>query len=202
MRVIERPLGAALLLEQARHHDARGSFARIFCRQLLAEAGIMVDVVQANVSHSQSRYTLRGLHLQHGRSAEIKVVQCLRGALFDVIVDLRPDSPTYCAWRGFELTADNGRVLVVPEGFAHGFLSLTPDVLLAYLVSAPYDPVAERGYRYDDPAFGIDWPHPPAIISTKDLDHAPFTIEGGATQSRRTRQASGPLRADDLVGAA
>lgn len=202
MRLIERPLGAALLLEQARHHDARGSFARIFCQRMLAEAGIAVDVAQANISHSQSRHTLRGLHLQHGRSAEIKVVQCLRGALFDVIVDLRPGSPTYCVWRGFELTADNGRVLVVPEGFAHGFLSLTPDVLMAYLVSAPYDPAAERGYRYDDPAFGIDWPHPPAIVSTKDLDHAPFAVEREATQSKRAGQGSAARRADDLVGAA
>jgi dTDP-4-dehydrorhamnose 3,5-epimerase len=92
----------------------------------------------------------------------------------DVIVDLRPLSPTFCRWQGFELSADNGRVLVVPEGFAHGFLSLTADVQLAYLVSAAYDPEAEIGFRFDDPAFGIAWPAPPAVVSAKDLSHAPF----------------------------
>ena len=174
MRLVERPFGAALLLEQRRHPDDRGSFARLFCRSTLAAAGIVVDVAQANLSHSRRRHTLRGLHLQVGRSAEIKVVQCLAGRLFDVIVDLRPASPTFRRWQGFELSAANGRVLVVPEGFAHGFLSLTDDVLMAYLVSAPYDPVAERGFRFDDPAFAIAWPSPPAAVSAKDLAHPPF----------------------------
>ena len=175
MRVIERPFDKAVLLEQVRHVDARGSFARVFCRATLAEAGVGIDVAQANLSHSRTAHTLRGLHLQIGRSAEIKVVQCLQGRLFDVIVDLRPASPTFCRWQGFELSAENGRVLVVPKGFAHGFLSLTPDVLMAYLVSAPYAAAAERGFRFDDPAFEIAWPHPPAVISEKDLGHPPFS---------------------------
>ena len=121
-------------------------------------------------------FALRGLHLQRGRSAEVKIVQCLTGALFDVIVDLRPESPTFCHWQGFVLSAENGRMLVVPEGFAHGFLSLTADVQLAYLVSAAYDPAAECGFRFDDPAFAISWPAPPAVVSAKDRGHAPFTL--------------------------
>ena len=177
MRLIERPFGAALLFEQVRHSDQRGFFARTFCREVLAAEGIEVDVAQANLSHSRERHTLHGLHLQRGASAEIKIVQCLSGALFDVIVDLRPTSPTFCRWQGFELSAENGRVLVVPEGFAHGFLSLTAGVQLAYLVSAPYDPAAEQGFRFDDPAFGIHWPAPPAVVSAKDLGHAPFAPE-------------------------
>jgi dTDP-4-dehydrorhamnose 3,5-epimerase len=177
MRLIERPFGAAALFEQVRRGDERGFFARTFCREVLAAEGIEIDVVQANLSFSAARHTLRGLHLQLGSSAEIKIVQCLTGALFDVVVDLRPTSPTFCRWQGFELSAENGRVLVVPEGFAHGFLSLTSDVTLSYLVSAPYDPAAERGFRFDDPAFAIGWPAPPAVVSTKDLGHLPFAPE-------------------------
>ncbi len=195
MRLVDRPFGAGLLFEQARHRDARGSFARVFCRAALAAAGMPLDVVQANLSHSRTRHTLRGLHLQLGASAEIKVVQCLHGRLFDVIVDLRPASPTFCHWQGFELSAENGRVLAVPEGFAHGFLSLTPDVLMAYLVSAPYDPHAERGFRYDDPAFAIVWPQPPAVVSDKDLGHPPFTPAALAPEADRAAAGAAMERA-------
>ena len=174
MRLIERPFGAAALFVQERHEDARGVFARLFCRAALAAHGGDFAVAQANMSKSHARHTLRGLHLQVGRQAERKVVQCLAGAVFDVIVDLRPGSPTFCRWRGFELSAENGHVLVIPKGFAHGFLTLTPDVLMAYLVSAPYAPGSERGFRYDDPAFAIDWPAPPAVVSARDLAFAPF----------------------------
>jgi dTDP-4-dehydrorhamnose 3,5-epimerase len=167
-------MGAAALFEPTRHSDERGFFARTFCRETLASEGISVEIAQANLSYSRTRHTLRGLHMQRGRSAEVKIVQCLKGALFDVIVDLRPESPTFCRWQGFELSAENGRVLVVPEGFAHGFLSLTEDVQLAYLVSAAYDPEAEIGFRFDDPAFAVAWPAAPAVVSAKDLGHAPF----------------------------
>ena len=177
MRLIDRPMGAAALFEQTRHLDERGAFARIFCRASLAEQGIVADITQANLSHSQSAHTLRGLHMQLGASAEVKIVQCLQGRLFDVIVDLRPASPGFLGWQGFELSAENGRVLVVPEGFAHAILTLTPDVLLAYLVTSPYDAEAERGFRFDDPAFNIAWPHPPEVISAKDRSHPLFTMQ-------------------------
>jgi dTDP-4-dehydrorhamnose 3,5-epimerase len=177
MKLIDRPLRAAALFEQTRHLDERGAFARIFCRASLAEHGIATNISQANLSHSCRARTLRGLHMQLGASAETKVVQCLQGRLFDVIVDLRPESPSFLRWRGFELSAENGRVLVVPEGFAHGILTLTADVLLAYLVTAPYDAEAERGFRFDDPAFGIAWPHPPEVISAKDRRHPPFAMD-------------------------
>ena len=184
MRLIERPLGSAALFEQTRYLDERGAFARIFCQASLAEQGIVADIAQANLSHSRQPYTLRGMHLQIGASAETKIVQCLRGRLFDVIVDLRPESPSYLSWQGFELSAENGRVLVVPEGFAHGILTLTPDVLLAYLVTAPYDAAAERGFRFDDPAFGIAWPHPPKVVSAKDRSHPPFALDRLAPELR------------------
>ena len=177
MQLIDRPLGAAALFEQTRHLDERGAFARIFCRASLARHGIAAGIAQANLSHSRSALTLRGMHLQLGASAETKVVQCLQGRLFDVIVDLRPASSSFLAWQGFELSAENGRVLVVPEGFAHGILTLTPDVLLAYLVTSPYDAAAERGFRFDDAAFGIAWPHPPEVISAKDRSHPPFALD-------------------------
>lgn len=183
MRLIERPFGAGALLEQERHGDARGFFARIFCREALRPWGGGFAVAQANVSRSIWRHTLRGLHLQAGTNAERKVVQCLAGAIFDVIVDLRAESPTFRHWRGFELSADNGRLLIIPEGFAHGFLTLTPDVLMAYLVSTPYAPEAERGFRFDDPAFAIDWPARPKVISPRDLGHPPFTPAGLAAET-------------------
>lgn len=177
MRLIERPLGAAMLLEQERRQDSRGFFARAFCKRELGELGLGVDVTQGNLSSSPERLTLRGLHLQIGRSSERKVVQCLKGAIFDVIVDLRPESPGFRTWRGFELSAENGRILAIPEGFAHGFLTLRPDVLVLYLTSAAYDPAMERAFRYDDPAFGIAWPEPPAVVSPRDLAHLPFQPE-------------------------
>lgn len=177
MRLIERPFGAAALLEQERHVDDRGFFARAFCRAELAALDLDFAVAQANVSSSPLPATLRGLHLQVGSAAERKVVQCLKGAIFDVIVDLREGSPTFAAWRAFELSARNGRILVIPEGFAHGFLTREADVLVAYLTSAAHAPALERGFRFDDPAFAIAWPAPPAVISPRDLAHPPFGRE-------------------------
>jgi len=174
MRLIEQPLAAAALLEQERHRDERGFFARAYCQSELETLGLGFDITQANLSSSPQPHTLRGLHLQIGQSAERKLVQCLSGAIFDVIVDLRPASPDFRSWRGFELSARNGRMLVIPEGFAHGFLTLEPDVIVLYFTSGAYAPAMERGFRFDDPAFTIDWPHMPAIVSRRDLGHAPF----------------------------
>ena len=125
-------------------------------------------MVQANTSFNHKAGTLRGMHYQASPCQETKLVRCTRGALYDVIVDLRPDSPTYRRWSGVELTADNDRMLYVPVDFAHGFITLEDNTEVNYLVSEAYAPGAERGLRWDDPGLGIEWPRPVAVISEKD----------------------------------
>lgn len=159
--------------------DERGFFARVWCAREFEEAGINASVVQANLSYNRRRGTLRGLHYQIAPHAETKVVRCTRGAIFDVAVDLREDSPSYLQWVGVELRDDLHNMLVVPEGCAHGFQTLTDDVEVSYQVSAAYAPQAERGARYDDPAFGIEWPLPVAAISDKDARWAAFAPAKG-----------------------
>jgi dTDP-4-dehydrorhamnose 3,5-epimerase len=157
-----------LVLQTRPRIDARGSFARCFCRAELTAHGLDPAIEQANLSFSAEAGTLRGLHYQLPPSAETKIVTCLQGALHDVVLDLRPDSPTYGRHAGVELTPGNGRVVVVPEGCAHGFLTLTDATLLLYLVTAAYDPVRERAVRWDDPGFAIDWPLRPSVLSPRD----------------------------------
>jgi dTDP-4-dehydrorhamnose 3,5-epimerase len=167
-------LAGAFVIDIERREDSRGFFARTWCARELAEHGLNVNVVQANMSYNKARGTLRGMHYQVAPYAETKLVRCTRGAIYDVIVDLRPDSPTFKRWIGVELTADNRRALFVPEGFAHGFITLEDDTDVMYQVTAFYTPGAEAGLRYDDPAFGIEWPVPVAVISDKDQSWAPF----------------------------
>lgn len=175
MRVAGRPLPGMLVLDPEPRTDARGSFARVFCREELRRMGVAgASIEQANVSRSLRRGTLRGLHYQLPPSAEIKVVSCARGALHDVVLDLRPDSPAFGRWAAVELTEDNGRIVVVPEGCAHGFLTLADDTVAHYLVTASYDPVRERGVRWDDPAFSISWPFAPSRLSERDAAHPDF----------------------------
>lgn len=163
-------IDAVRVIAPIQRGDERGFFARMFDSRLFTEAGLAGLFVNINNSFSARRHTLRGLHRQLPPSAEAKVVRCVRGALFDVAVDLRPQSPTHRRWVGRELSADNRLMLYVPEGFAHGFLTLQADTEAIYLSSAYYDPARERGYRWDDPAFAIDWPHTPAVISAKDAN--------------------------------
>jgi dTDP-4-dehydrorhamnose 3,5-epimerase len=168
MRFDETDLRNAWLIEPVPAHDDRGFFARTFCARQYAERGLTTRFVQNSTSQSIARGTLRGMHFQHAPHAEAKVVSCLQGAIWDVIIDLRADSPTFCQWQGFELTAENRRQLYVPEGFAHGFQTLSGDTQVGYLISAFYAPQASGGVRYDDPAFAIDWPLPVSAISEKD----------------------------------
>ena len=155
--------------------DERGSFARTWCRDSFAAAGIAFQPSQASLSDNRWRHTLRGLHWQASPAAEQKLVRCLRGAVFDVAVDLRPDSPSYRRWTALQLMPAAHNALFIPTGCAHGFLTLSDDALVEYLIDAAYEPAAARGARWDDPAFGIDWPAPPAVISGRDRawpDHA------------------------------
>jgi len=149
--------------------DERGSFARTFCCDEFSKNGLVNTFVQHSVSHSKHRHTLRGMHFQTAPYQEVKVVSCLQGAIWDVALDLRNGSPTFGKWTAEELTAGNGKRLYIPKGFAHGFLSLSNDAVVSYLISERYNPEASSGVSYDDPAFAIQWPARPAVISEKDL---------------------------------
>lgn len=164
----ETELKGAYIIDLERREDDRGFFARTWCQQEFEAHGLVARIVQANMSYNKLKGTLRGMHYQRAPYAETKLVRAVRGAILDVIVDLRPDSPTYRRWIGVELTADNRRALFVPEGFAHGFQTLEDDTDVSYQVSAFYTPGAEGGARYNDPAFDIQWPLPVSVISDKD----------------------------------
>lgn len=170
MKVVETPLAGAYLLEPERIVDHRGFFGRIWCADELAEYGLVTEIAQTNVGFSHEPGTLRGLHFQRGEHAEVKLVRCTRGAVFDVIVDLRPDSATVGQWFGAELSESNHRMMYVPAGFAQGYLTLTPDAEIYYHTSQRYAPHAASGVRFDDPAFRIEWPHPIRVISDQDLN--------------------------------
>lgn len=163
------PLQGAYLISLEKRGDNRGFFARFFCEAEFRAQGLVPQFTQVNTSLSAKAGTLRGMHYQLPPSAEVKVVRCMRGALFDVIVDLRAGSPTFGKWFGAELNDDNRLMMYVPKGFAHGFVTLRDDVEALYFVSDPYAQQAERGLRWDDPAIGIAWPVTPTEISAKDL---------------------------------
>lgn len=164
----ETPLKDACIIEIEKREDQRGFFARGWCQKEFEEHGLNSRLVQANISFNHKKGTLRGMHYQLAPFAETKLVRCTRGALYDVIIDVRPDSPTYKQWFGVELTGDNYRMLYVPEGFAHGFQTLEDNTEATYQVSEFYAPGHEQGVRYNDPAFAIQWPLEVQVISDKD----------------------------------
>lgn len=178
MRFIQTPLPGVWEIELDRHADERGWFARTFDATEFRERGLDPGVVQCNASFNTRAGTLRGLHYQVDPHGEPKLVRCVRGEIFDVAVDLRPDSPGYCAWHGVRLSAENGRAFYMPTGIAHGFQTLTDDTEVLYMMGAPYVPEAARGVRFDDPTFAIDWPEPPAggrIVSDRDRAFPDFS---------------------------
>lgn len=174
-RIEPTPLAGVHVVRPDGIVDARGFFARMFDSRVFAEAGLVDHFVNINNSFSGARHTLRGMHLQRPPSAEAKLVRCVRGALFDVAIDCRAASPTRRQWFGIELTGENRAMLYVPEGCAHGFLTLADDTEAIYLSSAFHDPASERGLRWDDPAIGVTWPAPPAVISDKDRAWPDYT---------------------------
>ncbi len=167
-------LKGAFLVDLEPHEDERGSFARSFCRQEFAARGLETGIAQCNVSFNRKRGTLRGMHFQRPPMAEAKLVRCTRGAVYDVILDLRPGSPTCCRWEAAELTEDNSRMIYVPEGFAHGFQTLVDGAEVFYHMFQSYSPEQSAGVRFDDPAFGITWPIADPIVSAKDRAYPPF----------------------------
>jgi dTDP-4-dehydrorhamnose 3,5-epimerase len=169
MTFTETALAGAYVIDLERRTDDRGFFARAWCRREFEEHGLSPELVQCNVAYNKVAGTLRGMHYQREPHAEAKLVRCTRGALYDVIIDLRQDSPTYKQWIGVELNDENRRMLYVPEGFAHGYQTLVDGTEAFYQVSEYYTPEAEAGVRWDDPAFGISWPAAERrIISDKD----------------------------------
>ena len=174
MRFVKTPLADAFLVELDRLEDGRGFFARSFCGREFEQAGLNPAVVQCNVSRNRHGGTLRGMHYQVSPFEEAKLVRVTSGANFDVIVDLRPSSPTFTQWYGQELTGESHTALYVPEGFAHGFLTLADNTEVFYQMSNVYSPEYSRGVRYNDPVIGIDWPSPIKLISPKDEAYPDF----------------------------
>jgi dTDP-4-dehydrorhamnose 3,5-epimerase len=165
----ETKLKGAYAIDLERVTDERGFFARCWCAKEFSSHGLSPAIVQVNIGHSAKRGTIRGMHFQTAPYAEVKVVHCSRGALYDVIIDLRDGSPTKGQWVAAELTADNGRMVYVPEGFAHGYQTLEDETDLVYQTSQLYAKEAAKGVRYNDPAFGIIWPLPVSIVSSGDM---------------------------------
>lgn len=174
MKFTETTLQGAYLIEPQLIEDSRGFFTRTYCEQEFRDHGLVDKFPQSNMSYNYSKATLRGMHYQNAPHREVKVVQCTMGAIWDAIVDLRPESPTYCQAEGFYLYADKGTMLYVPEGFAHGYLTLANNSRVFYQVSYPYTKNAERGVMWNDPAFDIKWPGYPSIISERDIAHPPY----------------------------
>ena len=175
MKILPTSLGGAFRIELDRISDDRGFLARTWCSRDAAEHGMNPFVAQCNVSLNHHRGTLRGMHFQVAPHAEAKLVRCTRGALADVILDLRPGSPTFKKWETFELNERNGTALYVPEGFAHGFQTLVDDTEVHYQMSEFYVAECQSGVRWNDPAFGIVWPIANPILSAKDAAYPDFT---------------------------
>lgn len=174
MRFNALPLGGAFLIELEKREDERGFFARAFCEGEFAAHGLNPRFVQANNSLSVEAYTLRGLHYQLGAAAEDKYLRVIHGRTYNVIVDVRPDSPTFLKYHAVQLSSKERNALYVPRGFANGLMTLEPNTELFYLVSNFYDARAERGLRWNDPKIGIHWPQAASVISTKDSGHPDF----------------------------
>jgi dTDP-4-dehydrorhamnose 3,5-epimerase len=173
-------LAGAMIVGLQPAGDARGYFARVYCEREFSAHGLPRLSAQANVSMTRRTGTLRGMHFQVWPNEEDKLVRCVHGAIWDVIVDIRAGSPTYCRWLGVELSESNQRMLLVPKGFAHGFQTLSDDVVVSYMMSEFYEPTAARGARYDDAAFGIRWPLPVTEISEKDRNWPSFARSDSA----------------------
>ena len=174
MLFTETAIPGVILLDLEPIEDDRGAFARLQCPDEFATAGYPFEPVQTSLSRNPARGTLRGMHYQPAPYGEAKVVRVVRGRIFDVAVDLRRDSPTHRRWTGAELSAGNARALMIPEGVAHGFVTLEPDTDVLYQISPAYQPGHEAGVRWNDPAFGIEWPAQPSLISERDAAYPDY----------------------------
>ena len=186
MRFTRTDIPGAVIVELQKFEDERGYFARGWCSREFAEQGLPDKFVQMNISYNRHSHTLRGFHYQIAPYGEDKLLRCIRGGVFDVVIDLRPDSPTYKQHICLDMTAKNQRMLLVPKGCANAFLTMEDETEATYLVSEPYQPTAERGVRWNDPAFGIKWPiDTPAVISAKDRSWPDYTDSASLAGSRQ-----------------
>jgi dTDP-4-dehydrorhamnose 3,5-epimerase len=176
MRFIPTHLAGAYLIEPEPASDERGFFARTWCRNEFADKGLNPNLVQCNISYNKARSTLRGMHYQKVPHAEAKLVRCTQGAVYDVIIDLRSDSNTFTQWYGVELTAENRKALYVPEGFAHGFITLKDDTEVLYQMSEFFHAECAAGARWNDTVFSIQWPIDPKVISKRDKGYSNFVV--------------------------
>ena len=176
MRFSPTAVDGVMLIDLDVTEDARGWFARSFCEEEFARAGISLHARQMNFSHNRDAFTLRGLHYQAAPHAEAKIVHCVRGKVYDVALDLRPASSTYMRWAAAELSPQARRMFFIPEGCAHGFLTLAPDSDIIYVMGTAFVAEAARGVRWNDPAFGIDWPAAPRVISERDAGYADYEL--------------------------
>lgn len=185
----ETKLKGAFIIDPERLEDGRGFFARTSCQQEFQSHGIDFRIVQSSISFNTKKGTLRGMHYQVAPYEEPKLVRCTGGAIYDVVIDLQRESPTFKLWIANELTADNRRMVYIPKGFAHGFQTLEDNTEVFYQMSEFYHPECARGVRWDDPFFGIKWWAPPAVISKSDMSFPPFKEEGydrsGAVATQR-----------------
>lgn len=181
----ETKILGVFVIELERRADDRGFFARQWCAGEFVRAGLDPRVTQINTARSTAKGTLRGMHYQKAPDGEVKLVRCTRGAVFDVAVDLRADSPTFRQWIGVELDEESGRMLYIPEGCGHGYLTLAPNTDLVYQASVPYAPKSATGVRHDDPAFGITWPGTINVISQQDQNWPAF-VDGQQTAGSST----------------
>lgn len=177
MNITETPLADLKVVRSAPHRDERGVFTRLYCARELQSLIGHRQIAQINYSRTSHAGAVRGMHFQRPPHAEMKMIRCLRGRAWDVAVDLRTGSPTFLHWSAVELSADDAQMVVIPEGFAHGFQALEPDTELLYLHTEFYDPTSEGGLRYDDPRLAITWPLPPRDLSPRDLAHPLVTAD-------------------------
>jgi dTDP-4-dehydrorhamnose 3,5-epimerase len=189
VRFVDTPIAGMKVVELEKRGDERGFFARVFCGEEFAAAGLVTEFGQANVSRTATAGTVRGMHYQLPPAAEDKFVRCTRGALFDVGVDLREGSPTFGQWFGAVLDADEGNGLLLPKGVAHGFQTLVDDTEAFYLVSSPYTPDLERGLPHDDPTLAIEWPVPVTVVSDKDRSWPAFGPEAAIAMPNALQEA-------------
>lgn len=171
MNLHATPLPGLFEIQHTPSGDARGRFTRLFCEQELGDIRPGLHFAQINLSETRGRGTIRGLHYQAPPAAEAKLIRCVRGRVFDVVVDLRAGSPTFLRWHGVELGEDNDRAVFIPEGFAHGFQTLTDEAQLLYMHTVPWTPALEAGLRHDDPCLRIRWPLPAGMVSARDSGH-------------------------------
>lgn len=168
MQFTETKLSGAYIIDLELRNDDRGFFARAFCKEEFGKHGLVTDLLQCNISFNKAKGTLRGMHYQTAPHQETKVIRCTMGSVYDVIVDIRPDSPTFLQWIGVELSAQNHRMIYVPRDFAHGYLTLDDACEVFYYVDAMYEPKSASGLRWDDPSIAIHWPTPPVVMSPAD----------------------------------